>query len=76
MSPITVKGVNRTIVPYAVDGLVDEEGQREQVVSAHTTGLDLFLDAAAIEDKDAAQAVVALRTALAALEARRGPDPG
>jgi len=76
LSPITVKGVSRTIVPYAVDGLVEEEGQREQVVSAHTTGLDLFLDAAAIEDKDAAHAVVTLRAALAALEARRGPDPG
>ena len=73
---ITVKGVSRTIVPYAVEGLVGEEGQREQVVSEHATGLDLFLDTGVIEPKDAERAILVLKDALAVLEGRRAGDLG
>jgi len=75
MPPMQVKGVSRTIVPYAVEGLVGEAGQREEVVSAHATGLDLFVDTGVLEGAEAARAVEALRQALVALEKRHGIDP-
>jgi class 3 adenylate cyclase len=74
MEPIQVKGIARPIVPYVVDGLVGEAGQREQVVSRHGAGLELFVDAAAVAAEDAPAAIEALKQAVAALEARRRPD--
>jgi len=75
LEPMQVKGVSRTIVPYAVEGLVGEAGQRAQVVSEHATGLDLFVDTGVLGAADAARAVTALRQALIALETRHGIDP-
>ncbi len=75
LPPMQVKGVSRTIVPYAVEGLVGEAGQRAQVVSARSTGLELFVDTGVLGAEDAARAVEALRQALIALETRHGIDP-
>ena len=75
LEPMQVKGVSRTIVPYAVEGLVGEAGQRAQVVSEHATGLDLFGDTGVRGGAEAARAVTALRQALIALETRHGIDP-
>ena len=44
LPPITMKGISREVVPYAVEGLLGELAQRPQVISEHATGLDLFLD--------------------------------
>ena len=62
------------MVPYVVDGLLGEVAQRDQVVTAQATGLELFLDAAAVEAAALEPARAALRAALAALDARR-PKP-
>ena len=70
---ITMKGISRPVVPYAVDGRIGEVGQRAQVISELGTGLDLFLDTAVIDDAGAEQARRALKDALAALDARGRP---
>jgi hypothetical protein len=54
-------------VPYAVDGLLSEMGQRAQVVGEHTSGLDLFLDAALVEDSAVERAKCWPRSTAAAL---------
>jgi class 3 adenylate cyclase len=68
LPPMTVKGVNRTIVPYQVQGLVGETSARDEIVRQHGTGLDLFIDPAVIRDADRDRARAALKRALAALE--------
>jgi class 3 adenylate cyclase len=73
---ITMKGISRPVVPYAVDGLLDEVGQRAQVISEHGTGLDLFLDTAVLDEHVAARARRALQEALAALDQRRQQATG
>jgi class 3 adenylate cyclase len=74
LPPIAVKGIARPVVPYLVDGLLGQVAQRDQVVTAQATGLELFLDAAAVEAAAIEPARAALKAALSALEARR-PKP-
>jgi class 3 adenylate cyclase len=74
LEPIKMKGISRAVVPYAVDGLLGELAQREQVISEHMTGLDLFLDLEAIDDDAAQRATKRLSEALSALQVRRRPD--
>ena len=62
-----MKGISRAVVPYAVEGLLGEVGQRDQVISEHTTGLDLFLDTAVVDDQAVDRARCVLLAALAAL---------
>jgi class 3 adenylate cyclase len=73
LPPVTVKGVNRPVVPYVIDGLLSEIEQPGQVISEHATGLDLFLDTAGLDEQAAARARQALQDALAALEQRPLP---
>jgi adenylate cyclase len=70
---ITMKGIQREVVPYAVTGLVDGEDHRTYVLSEHFAGLDLDLDIRRLEQTDRLRVRTALREALAALE---DPEPG
>ena len=70
LAPITMKGISREIVPYAVEGLLGELGQRAHVISEHATGLDLFLDLEVVDDRTAEHARRVLADAMAALDAR------
>jgi adenylate cyclase len=72
---ITMKGIRRPVVPYAVDGLLGEIAQRAQVISEHATGIDIFVDTAVVDDQVAERARRVLQDALAALDRRRG-NPG
>jgi adenylate cyclase len=67
LPPITMKGISREVVPYAVDGIVQAEGKPE-IVSEHLAGLDLFLDPDLVETGGAEKARSALRRALSMLE--------
>lgn len=49
LPPITVKGISRPVVPYAVDAIVDESGMRTRIFTEHMTGLDLYFDPAMVE---------------------------
>src|SRR5262249_18471633 len=44
LSPITMKGISREVVPYAVEGMLDPAGQKIEIFSEHMTGLDFYLD--------------------------------
>jgi adenylate cyclase len=67
---ITMKGISREIVPYAVEGLLGEMSQRLDVISEHATGVDLFVDLEVIDDSAAERTRQLLEGALAALDSR------
>ncbi|ARQ00077.1 adenylate/guanylate cyclase domain-containing protein [Pseudorhodoplanes sinuspersici] len=64
---ITMKGISREVVPYAVDGLLQDLRQRKHVISEHATGIELFLDLDVIDPVAAARTRRLLENALAAL---------
>lgn len=71
LPPITMKGISREIVPYLVEGALDASGQKNQIFSAHMTGVDFYLDPNAVDDEASARLRTMLRDAMAALEKRR-----
>jgi class 3 adenylate cyclase len=75
MPPIAMKGISREVVPYAVEGLLGELAQRPQVISEHATGLDLFLDLEALDERSMARARQRLTEALTALKTRESQIP-
>ncbi|GGE17475.1 adenylate cyclase [Aureimonas endophytica] len=73
LQPITMKGISREVVPYAVDGLLGDLAQRPQVVSGNARGLDVFVDPEAMDDQAVERARKLLADALEALKARGRP---
>jgi adenylate cyclase len=65
---ITMKGISREVVPFAVDGITDAAGGKTEIISEHLTGLDLYLDPTRVETVGAEQVRSIFRRALAALE--------
>jgi class 3 adenylate cyclase len=72
IAPIQMKGISREVVPYVVEGLVEEMQQRANVISEHATGVDLFIDLEVIDKADAQRTKKILQDALSALETKRG----
>jgi adenylate cyclase len=57
LDPITLKGIGRPVVPYAVDGQLDDAaGRNSEVISERGAGLDLFLDVRALDASAAERA--------------------
>ena len=52
LPPITMKGISREVVPYAVEGHARRVGREVEIFSEHMTGLDLYLDPAMIDAQD------------------------
>jgi class 3 adenylate cyclase len=73
LAPISMKGISRDVVPYSVEGLLGELAQRSQVISEHVTGLDLFLDLEAMDEKALDRAQKRLAEALIAVSVRVRP---
>jgi class 3 adenylate cyclase len=67
-APVRVKGIAREITPYTVEGLIDSEGKRIEVFSAHMTGVDFYLDPGMLDPLSAIELGAVLRRALRALE--------
>jgi class 3 adenylate cyclase len=44
LAPLSMKGIARAVVPYALDGLVGPDGAMKPVVTESAAGLDLYLD--------------------------------
>jgi len=65
---ISMKGISRQVVPYAVDGIVDAEGGRTEIISEHLSGLDLYLDPTMVTSGGDEKIRSVLRRALAVLE--------
>jgi len=75
LPPITMKGISREIVPYAVEGMLDAMGQKVEIFSEHTTGLDFYLDPAMVDAGSAERIRTLLQKAIAALEKYGSPRP-
>jgi class 3 adenylate cyclase len=71
---ISVKGINRMVVPYVVEGVLDEAGRKVEIFSEHMTGLDFYLDPRAVDTTALERIRATLRNAIAALEGRGGGD--
>lgn len=68
LPPITMRGINREIVPYMVRGTLDAAGGHVEIFSEHTTGLDFYLDPSMIDEDRAERVRAVLRDALKALD--------
>jgi adenylate cyclase len=62
--PIRVKGINRDVVPYIVDGVLDAAGETIRVVNVHAPGIDFYLDPSKISTEEAERVRQVLRDAL------------
>ena len=76
LSPTSMKGISREIVPYAIDGLIDAGGHTIQVFTEHATGLDLYLDLGRIDSEQARSLKTVLQKAIAALDKQQPSDDG
>ncbi len=70
LPPISVKGINRMVVPYVVEGVLDEAGRKIEIFSEHITGLDFYLDPRAINSAAIERIRTTLKNAIAALDGR------
>ena len=68
LPPLTMKGISREVVPYAVDGIVGAEGETIAVFSEHLTGLDFYLNANMVDADSADRIRKVLQDALEALD--------
>jgi adenylate cyclase len=68
LPPISMKGIGREVIPYAVRGSRDEAGATHHIFSEHAPGLDFFLDTISMNANGADRVRELLRQALAALE--------
>jgi class 3 adenylate cyclase len=73
LEPIAMKGISRKVVPYVVEGLVEELQQRPSVISEYATGIDLFLDLEVLDKKALERTRRLLQDAIAALDLRAKP---
>ena len=71
LPPITMKGISREVVPYVVEGMLNESGAKVEVFSEHTSGLDFYLDPTLLDAPTAEHIRGVLRHALEALERLR-----
>jgi class 3 adenylate cyclase len=69
LSPISMKGISREVVPYSVESRL--EGSQTIVFSEHMTGLDFHLDPSVIDASTSDRIRTVLRDAIAVLEERQ-----
>ncbi len=70
LPPITMKGISREVVPYAVDGVVEQGDGKHELFSEHLTGIDLYLDPTLVQTGGAEKIRSILSRALATLETK------
>jgi adenylate cyclase len=68
LSPLTMKGISREVIPYAVGGMLDAAGQQIKIFNEHLTGLDFYLDPSMVQSGSAERIRAVLQDAIAALE--------
>jgi hypothetical protein len=73
LDPIRVKGINRDVVPYKVEGLADEAPAG--VFNASGVGMNVFIDVEMLEESDVRRLTGTLQSAMAALARKAGPEP-
>ena len=73
LDPIRVKGINRDVVPYVVEGEAAEAPAG--VFNAYGNGMNVFIDIDMLTDGDAQRLKGTLQNAMAALASKAGPAP-
>jgi class 3 adenylate cyclase len=74
LHPIQIKGISRSVVPYVVDGMLEDTGRETALFSEHAPGLNLYLDPSALNHETLARARSLLQDAVAALDVKLGSD--
>ena len=74
LSPLTMKGISREVIPYAVAGMLDAAGQQIKIFNEHLTGLDFYLDPSMVQSGSTERIRAVLQDAIAALE-KHSPHP-
>jgi class 3 adenylate cyclase/HAMP domain-containing protein len=72
LPPITMKGISRDVVPYAVEGLVDDD-KRRHVISERAKGVEIFVDLDAIDHESMERTRLLLQDMIARLDQKREP---
>jgi adenylate cyclase len=72
LPPIRMKGIAREVVPYMVEGLLDEFGATRRIFQEHATGVDLYLDLSTLGEAESERVRSMLTEAIEALERRKG----
>ncbi len=67
LAPLSVKGIPREIVPYVLDGALEESGGPRRIFSEHGSGIDLYLDVDSLDAQGQARARAMLLEAAEAL---------
>lgn len=70
MPPITMKGISREVVPYAVIGLVNKSEKSPSLINELGAGLSLVMDLDAMDHSAARHARERLETAIRAIDGR------
>src|ERR1700704_1965252 len=70
LPPITMKGISREVIPYAVDSMLDASTEKGDVVIERMGGLDFYLDPSIVKSSDAERIRSVLKDALASLDKR------
>jgi adenylate cyclase len=69
MAPISLKGISREIVPYAVEEIIGKKDvSNSRVIEARANGMNLFLDIDAIDGASRMEIEGALKSALSAVQ--------
>jgi class 3 adenylate cyclase len=68
LTPITMKGISREVVPYVIRSVLDSKGNNVEVFSEHLTGLEFYFNTGMIDASDARHVRNVLQDALKALE--------
>ena len=75
LDPIRVKGINRDVVPYTVEGMAEGEGALAGVFNAYGSGMNVFIDVDMLDEADGQRLKGTLQNAIAALASKAGPEP-
>jgi class 3 adenylate cyclase len=68
LPPITMKGIGWEVVPYAVEGILDNFGAKSEIFSEHLVGVDFYLDPARVAADTSARLRQVLQRAIVALD--------
>jgi adenylate cyclase len=70
LAPMTMKGISREVVPYTVEGILDDMAKSD-VFSEHLIGVDFYLDPTRIAAETSVRLRHVLERAIAALDKHR-----
>lgn len=72
LEPLSLKGIGRQVIPYAVEGPKGTGQEEARIIAEHAPGLDLFLDVKRLDAEGARRIRRVLENALAAVKGTEG----